>query len=154
MGKPRNHKPETPSLRETYRLRGAVFNKIKQEKLFPKKSRWAYAEKIFHQVLDYQTAVIEANDPKVQTIELRNRRYTLQQIALGKLSALDVMINSARDDLGLPAGEFDDIEDRIEECQRLLNAWVKSDEQRYGPPPDKDLLDKIAALSLTGGKTI
>ncbi len=151
MGKPRNHKDATPSLRESYRLRAAVFNKIRQEKLFPKRSRWMYAEKIFSMTLDYLTSVIEANDPRVQTIELRDRRYTLQQIAIGKLSALDVLINSARDDLGLPYDEFDEVEDRIEECNRLLNAWVRSDEIRYGPPTEAELLKKIAEMQLKDG---
>ena len=148
MGKPRNHKPETPSLRESYRLRGVIYRKLKQERLFPKRSRFLYADPIWKLTLEYLTSIIEANDPKVQTIELRNRRYTLQQIALGKLSALDVLINSARDDMNLPPDEFDEIEDRIDTCMKYIHSWVKSDEYKYGAPTELETLNRLAEMAL------
>ncbi|MBR3278700.1 MAG: hypothetical protein IKG01_07400 [Lachnospiraceae bacterium] len=132
--KHRNHKDETPSLRESAYLVERILRKLCQEKVFPKRSRWVIAQKIADTANEYLTAVIEANDPKVQTEELRERRFTLQQIALGKLSALDVLINMAIRVLSLKPENFKDIADRIITCEKLLKAWIASDEKRYGPP--------------------
>ena len=137
--KDRNYKDETPSLRESRRLRKAVSNKIRQEKLFPKRSNWQYSKPIWYATLKYYSAVIDANEPKVQTRELRNRRYTLQQIALAKLSVLDALLTAAKEDYDLPADEFESIAGIINECNRLLIAWIKSDEKRYGPPDEAEL---------------
>lgn len=136
--KSRNNKPETPYLRESEYLTDRILRKVCQEKVFPKRSRWVIAEKIADTAVDYLTAVIEANDPKVQTQELRDRRYTLQQIALGKLSALDVLLNTAIRVLSLQPENFKDIASRIITCERLLKAWIASDEKRYGPPSEAE----------------
>lgn len=137
--KPRNHKEETPSLRESRRLRKSIANKLRQERLFPKRSTWQYARPIWYATLDYYSAVIDANEPKVQTIELRNRRYTLQQVALAKLSVLDALLTAACEDYELHLSEFEDIGRQINECTRLLNAWIASDEKRYGPPSEANM---------------
>ena len=92
--------------------------------------------KIADMTNDFMTSVIEANDPKVQTVELRDRRYTLQQIALGKLSAVDVLLNAAIRRFNLPADEFEFIAEKINNCEKLIKAWVNSDEKRYGPPSE------------------
>ena len=132
--KPRNYKEETPSLRESAYLCDKVLRKLMNEKVFPKRSRWLISGKIADLTNEYMAAVIEANDPKVQTTELRDRRYTLQQIAIGKLSALDVLLNQAKRSLGLPADELEDIAGQINNCRKLLSSWVASDLKRYGPP--------------------
>ena len=133
---PRNHRDETPSLREARRLRKQVSGKIKQEKLFPKRSNWQYAKPIWYATLEYFSAIIDANEPKVQTAKLRDRRYDLQQIALAKLSILDGLLNAAKEDYELPADEFEQIAGTINECNRLLQSWISSENKRYGPPSE------------------
>lgn len=136
MKKKRNNREETPLLREASYLSDAIFQKLMNEKIFPKRSRWLMSGKIADMTNDFMTSVIEANDPKVQTVELRDRRYTLQQIALGKLSAVDVLLNAAIRRFNLPADEFEFIAEKINNCEKLIKAWVNSDEKRYGPPSE------------------
>ena len=137
--KPINRKPETPSLRESANLTDEIFKKLTQESIFPRRSRWVMAHKIADLANDYMDAVVEANDPKVQTKALRDRRYTLQQIAIGKLSALDVKLSQAVRVFNLNPDEFEVISGKINECSKLLASWVESDVKRYGPPSEAEL---------------
>ncbi len=68
--KKQSRKPETPSLRESAYLTDAIFRKLQNEKVFPRRSRWLMSGKIADLANDYMDAIIEANDPKVQTEDL------------------------------------------------------------------------------------
>ena len=127
-------KSETPLMKASMDMTDAILKKLQNEKFFPRRFRWLIAGKIADLANDYMTAIIEANDPKVQTQGLRDRRFELQQIALGKLSALDVKLAQAVRVMELNPNELEYIAGLVNRCRELMQAWVNSDKKRYGSP--------------------
>ena len=82
---------------------------------------------------DYETAIDEANKPLVVTPYLRQRRFEQQQIALGKLEALDKKLNQAQRVLHIDPNKLEYIAQLIIDCTKLMQAWIRADEKRYGP---------------------
>jgi len=113
--------------------------KLCQEKTFPKRSRWMYGEKLCDLLGEYRAALSRANKPRVElggvTVqELRERRYIQQQIALGELDALDVLLNEAVEVLEMDPDSLENIFGLINRNYALLGAWITSELKRYGPP--------------------
>ena len=137
---PRDSRPQEPSKTETplmlkaAELGDELFRKLCKEDIFPRRSRWIMAGKIADLMNDYETAIDEANVPKVKTPALRDRRFEQQQIALGKLDALDKRITQAKRVFDANPNRLEYISKLIIENKRLLQAWINSDEKRYGPP--------------------
>lgn len=127
-------KTETPLMKASMDMTDAILKKVQNEKYFPRRSRWVITGKIADLANDYMTSINEANDPKVQTQGLRDRRFELQQIAFGKLSALDVKLSQAVRVLNLNPDELEYITGLVNRCKTLLQAWVNSDIKRYGSP--------------------
>ena len=119
-------------MRETAYLADRVFEIIQKETAFPKRSRWLFAKQIADLMNEILITMEEANKPEAQTEALRIRRYELQQIVLGKLSALDRIFTQAMRSIPIDPDKLDAVGGHINECERLIKAWIKSDEKRYG----------------------
>lgn len=125
-------------MRETAYLADKVYAIIQKEDVFPKRSRWIFAKKIAELMDEILVAMEEANKPEVATEGLRIRRFEQQQIALGKLSALDRTLTQAMRSIPINPNRLEDIGHQINECERLVHAWINSDKQRYGAVPGSD----------------
>ena len=130
---PRNKKAETPSMRETAYLADRLYAVLAKEDIFPKRSRWLFAGKLADLMADIQIAIEEANRPEVQTVHLRIRRYELQQIALGKLSALSRLLSQAQRSLHINPDRLEQVAGSINTLEKYIYAWINSDRKRYGP---------------------
>lgn len=137
---PRDGKDKTPSaktaiIRKSNEFTDHLFRKLCNEQVFPKRSRWLFSGKIADLANDYMSCVNVANEIRVVTPKEREARHYWQTMALAKLQALDAKINQAGRVLEINPDTMEYYAGLANECKRLLQAWMQSDNKRYGPLP-------------------
>ena len=130
---------ETPLFKAEKQLSIELRRKLCQEKCFPKRSQWMYGKPMSELLSDYRASLSRANKPKIEydgkiIPALREERYIRQQLAMGDLDALDVLLNEAIEVLTLDPDKMENVLGLIHKNYVLLSAWIKADEKRYGPP--------------------
>ena len=130
---------ETPLMKAAKQLSVELRRKLCQEKCFPKRTQWMYGKPMCDMLTAYRAALSDANKPKVEYDgqvfpEMRRRRYVMQQIALGKLDALDILLNEAVEVLCIDPDKMANVFGLIHQNYVYINAWIKADAKRYGPP--------------------
>lgn len=134
--KGRRHPPKSPFLSAAAELKDYSLNKIKNPKLFPKSSRWIYAERIGNLACDIVEDVKRANtihvDPAYgDPTELLRRRLASQNKALEDCEALIEAIEGAYVNLPLPGETVDYWVGLIIDFKKTIDRWIKSDINRY-----------------------
>ena len=136
---PRDGKDKTPSaktaiLRKSNEFTDHLFRKLCNEQVFPKRSRWLFSGKIADLANDYMTCINLANEIRVVTPKEREARHYYQTLALARLQALDAKINQAGRVLEINPNTMEFYAGMVNECKRLIMAWINSDNKRYGLP--------------------
>lgn len=132
--KDKTPKPKTALERKSIELTDHIFRKLCNEKVFPKRSRWLFSGKIADLCNDYMNCVDLANETRVVTQEERDKRHYWQTMAMSNLMALDARVNQAGRILGIDPNVMEYYAGLVNECRRLLLAWMNSDEKRFGKP--------------------
>lgn len=125
---------KTPLERKSIELTDHLFRKLCNEKVFPRRSRWLFAGKLADLANDYMNCVDRANEIRVLTQTERNARHYWQTMALANLQTLDARVNQAGRVLQIDANVMEYYAGLVNECSRLIQAWMTSDEKKYGPP--------------------
>lgn len=139
---------KTPALNATDEFCRYVLRMLCQEDKFPKRSRWLFSGKIADLVNDYHTAVIMANEIKVETVRARDERLHQLTMALAKLLTIDAKINLAMRVLDIDPNKLEYYALLVAECRSKLIAWRTSDIKRYGSP--ETIVDMVAGLNVEG----
>jgi len=115
---------------EVYTAR-AVFN----FKIFPKKYRPVFTEKILDHVFDINDGIIDANELDLRIGYERTERHKSQRTALRACKKLMNRIHTAHELGIIDDDKFKHWVQLVVNVKNLLGAWAKSDEKRGFSPP-------------------
>lgn len=101
------------------------------EKIFPKRSRRALAEKIINSVVLIHNNVYKANNTYVVTRDDAEYRLNLQKEAIREINELPPTIELAYHLYNISGKKVDHWVGLILEEQELLKKWHKSDKERF-----------------------
>lgn len=101
------------------------------ENNFPKRYRWCVTSKIVDSVLDAYKLLVSANKVRVESQQDLIRREDLQDQAYGCLEASTALMDVAFQLFQLKSTSVDYWVGLVEEVQKLLAAWKKSDAVRF-----------------------
>lgn len=119
-------------------LAAHTFTKCKQEKIFPKSSRWMLAKPIMDECLGALTAIRRANAVFVGTDPVSWRYRRSQQIeAHSHIDALMTLLDLAYNTFHIDPKQMSYWIQLTLETDDKLKAWMKSDKERYGHLTDK-----------------
>ena len=143
-GKRKNASEKSQAERYAGELATKLLNKLCNEKVFPRRSRWLIAKKIADLTVEFHSAVHYANGIKVATQGERDERHKAQTLALAKLYAVDAELTVARDVLHINPDDLGDIAELEKTCERVIQGWINAEIKRYGPPTRIKLLEAEA----------
>lgn len=112
-----------PSLQHTIRICSA-------ERKFPKRYRWAIANKIVETAIDISKHVKMANNLNVNVTAEAMERRVLQTKALEETYALLNLIDIAYETFKLDGDSVANWTEKVYELQMKIRNWRKSDSQR------------------------
>lgn len=101
------------------------------EKNFPKRYRWCLTNKIVDFVLESYTFLIRANSIRVENSLDKDTRENFQNQAIGLYDASISLMDVAFRTFQLKESSVDYWIGLVEEVQKLLKAWKKSDALRF-----------------------
>ena len=101
------------------------------ESNFPKRYRWCITNNIITAANKIVDLIIAANEVRVECASDKARRLERQKTALELTSVLLDNINTAYDVFRFKASTLECWTRQIQEIQKLLRAWIKSDAVRY-----------------------
>lgn len=100
----------------------------RNEKIFPKSSRWIMAKPIVDECISAMTCIRRAN--AADLYEQSEYRRNQQTEAYCHLEALLSLINLAYDSFGIEGGKVETWTGHVIHTENTLRAWMKSDRQR------------------------
>jgi hypothetical protein len=100
----------------------------RNEKIFPKSSRWIMAKPIVDECLSAITCIRRAN--AADLFEQMEYRRNQQSEAFCHLEALLTLINLAYDSFSIEGGKIETWTGHVIHTENTLRAWMKSDKQR------------------------
>lgn len=101
------------------------------EKNFPKRYRWCLTSKIVDSVVDMYKDITMANRIRVENQIDYETRENLQNRALGNLEASLALMDIAFRVFQLEEDKVNHWVGLVEEVQKLLKSWKKSDSSRF-----------------------
>lgn len=104
---------------------------IKNDKRFPKSTRWLYAYPIVNEVRNACICIRHANSVYVSSDEDYKYRHSEQVKAHASLDALLDLINDAYDAGYIKGEQTEYWTGLILKTDDLLKAWIKSDKEKY-----------------------
>lgn len=140
-GRQKNHAEKADLQNYAGLLAKAVLQKVSNEKVFPKRSRWIIAGKIADIANDFHTCVHRANEIRVITQAERDARHYWQTMAISNLKTLNAKFSLAMDVLDIDPNSLREIGELEVKCKNILQGWMNSDIKRYGPPTSIKLLE-------------
>ena len=103
-----------------------------KEELFPKKSRWLFAQDIAKTANRFLDLVVYANGIIVDTPELALERHNAQRRAVAWCKALNSGMERARRHYNFSADYLKNWTHIYNHEKKLLTGWISSDKKRYG----------------------
>ncbi len=104
---------------------------VKNEKYFPKSTRWLHAYPIVNEVRTACTCIRHANSVYVTSDEDYKYRHLEQVKAHASLDALLDLINDAYDANYISGEQVEYWTGLILQTDDLLKSWTKSDKEKY-----------------------
>ena len=104
--------------------------RLKNEKTFPKSTRWLYASPIAAEVREACICIRRANATYVTCEEEHKYRHMEQVKAHAHLDAMLDLIDDAYDAGYISGGQVEYWTGLILQTDDLLKAWIKSDKQK------------------------
>lgn len=101
------------------------------EKNFPKRYRWCLTSKIVDSIVDMYKDLTMANKIRVENLIDYETRENLQNRALGNLEASLALMDIAFRVFQLEEDKVNHWVGLVEEVQKLLKAWKRSDSSRF-----------------------
>lgn len=110
-----------------------TLEKCRQEKIFPKSSRWVMAKPIMDECLAALTAIRRANAVFVGSDPVAWRYRRSQQIeAHSHIDAFMTLLDLAYNTFRIEPQQMEYWMKLTSETDEKLKAWMKSDKERYG----------------------
>lgn len=101
------------------------------EKNFPKRYRWCITNNIVEETTEICRKIVRANAIRVVNIDDYNRRILFQKEAYELTEVLLEDIDTAYTFFHLTSNRVEYWTAEIEELQKLLKGWMRSDAERY-----------------------
>ena len=101
------------------------------EKNFPKRYRWCVTNNIVEEATEICRKIVRANAIRVGNIDDYNRRTLFQNEAYELTEVLLEDIDTAYSFFHLTSNRVEYWIAEIEELQKLLKGWMRSDAERY-----------------------
>jgi len=104
---------------------------VKNDKVFPKSTRWLYASPIAQEIRKAVVAIRHANSINVTMTEEYVERRLCQDRAYAHLEALFDLVDDAYQARYISDDRCEFWAGNIDGVQKLLKAWMRSDRERY-----------------------
>lgn len=118
-------------LNKARELKNYSLGPIKNEKHFPKSTRWLYASPIAEEIRSACVCIRHANSVYVTNDEEYKYRRMEQVKAHASLDALLDLIDDAYDAGYISGNQVEHWTGLILKTDDLLKAWIKSDKEKY-----------------------
>ena len=125
------HEGKLQVLNKARELKKYTLTIIKNDKRFPKSTRWLYAYPIVNEVRCACICIRHANSVYVSSDEDYKYRHAEQVKAHASLDALLDLINDAYDAGYIKGDQVEYWTGLILQTDDLLKAWIKADKEKY-----------------------
>ena len=110
-----------------------TYDRVRDQKIFPKKERWLMDKSIWDAVVGLRTCILRANDIRVETKEDAEERLLLEKEALGYLGTLETLIDLCHIKNVISDDRAEYWTKLVTDTLKPLKGWLKSDRIRYKP---------------------